>query len=121
MASKKENQMTRSTSQALYKYVPLRWIDFYFSQSRRSVTAFVERWSSLPLEDINKKRLLRRVNEAVESYRRQNGQMYANGEHTCTKDIGSTINEETYTVLTPRISEFDRAIAAVVSPKVFFL
>ena len=120
MASKKENQMTRSTSQALYKYVPLRWIDFYFSQSRRSVTAFVERWSSLPLEDINKKRLLRRVNEAVESYRRQNGQMYANGEHTCTKDIGSTINEETYTVLTPRISEFDRAIAAVVSPKVFF-
>ena len=120
MASKKENQMTRSTSQALYKYVPLRWIDFYFTQSRRSVTAFVERWSSLPLEDINKKRLLRRVNDAVESYKKQNGQMYADGECSCTKDIGSTINEETYTVLTPRVSEEDRAIVATVSPKVFF-
>lgn len=120
MANKKENQMFRSTSQALYKYVPLRWIDFYFSQSRRGITAFVERWSSLPLEDINKKRLLRRVGEAVESYRKQNGAMFAGGEYSCTKDIGSTISEETYTVLTPRVSEFDRAIAASVSPKVFF-
>ena len=120
MANKKENQMFRSTSQALYKYVPLRWIDFYFSQSRRGITAFVDRWSSLPLEDINKKRLLRRVSEAVDSYRNQNGALFAGGENTCLKNIGSTINEETYTVLTPRISEFDRAIAASVSPKVFF-
>lgn len=120
MANKKENQMFRSTSQALYKYVPLRWIDFYFSQSRRGITAYVDRWSSLPLEDINKKRLLRRVSEAVDSYRRQNGAMYVGGENSCVKDIGSTISEETYTVLTPRVSEFDRAIAASVSPKVFF-
>ena len=120
MANKKENQMFRSTSQALYKYVPLRWIDFYFSQSRRGITAYVERWSSLPLEDINKKRLLRRVSDAVESYRRQNSLMFAGGEKLCTKNIGSIINEETYTVLTPRVSEFDRAVAACVNPKVFF-
>ncbi len=120
MANKKENQMFRSTSQALYKYVPLRWIDFYFSQSRRGITAFVERWSSIPLEDINKKRLLRRVNEAVESYRLQNALLFSGGENSCTKNIGSVINEETYTVLTPRVSEFDRTIAASVSPKVFF-
>lgn len=120
MANKKENQMFRSTSQALYKYVPLRWIDFYFSQSRRGITAFVDRWSSLPLEDINKKRLLRRVSEAVDSYRSQNGALFVGGENACLKNVGSTINEETYTVLTPRVSEFDRAIAASVSPKVFF-
>lgn len=120
MANKKENQMFRSTSQALYKYVPLRWIDFYFSQSRRGITAFVDRWSSLPLEDINKKRLLRRVSEAVDSYRSQNGALFIGGENACLKNVGSTINEETYTVLTPRVSEFDRAIAASVSPKVFF-
>lgn len=120
MAKKKENQMFRSTSQALYKYVPLRWIDFYFSQSRRGITAFVDRWSSLPLEDINKKRLLRRVSEAVDSYRSQNGALFVGGENACLKNVGSTINEETYTVLTPRVSEFDRAIAASVSPKVFF-
>lgn len=120
MANKKENQMFRSTSQALYKYVPLRWIDFYFSQSRRGITAFVDRWSSLPLEDINKKRLLRRVSVAVDSYRSQNGALFIGGENACLKNVGSTINEETYTVLTPRVSEFDRAIAASVSPKVFF-
>lgn len=120
MANKKENQMFRSTSQALYKYVPLRWIDFYFSQSRRGITAFVDRWSSLPLEDINKKRLLRRVSEAVDSYRSQNGAVFVGGENACLKNVGSTISEETYTVLTPRVSEFDRAIAASVSPKVFF-
>lgn len=120
MANKKENQMFRSTSQALCKYVPLRWIDFYFSQSRRGITAFVDRWSSLPLEDINKKRLLRRVSEAVDSYRSQNGALFVGGENACLKNVGSTINEETYTVLTPRVSEFDRAIAASVSPKVFF-
>ena len=55
MAKLKENQVTRSTSQALYKYVPNRWIDFYFSSNRRGYTAFVKGWSSIPLEDINKK------------------------------------------------------------------
>lgn len=68
MAKLKENQVTRSTSQALYKYVPNRWIDFYFSSNRRGYTAFVKGWSSIPLEDINKKRLLRKVSNAVHSY-----------------------------------------------------
>ena len=71
MAKLKENQVTRSTSQALYKYVPNRWIDFYFSSNRRGYTAFVKGWSSIPLEDINKKRLLRKVSNAVHSYPRQ--------------------------------------------------
>ena len=120
MADLKENQMMRSTSQALYKYVPQRWIDFYFSSNRRGYTAFVDGWSSIPLEDVNKKRLLRKVSDAVKSYQRQCGNKYEGGETRCIKDFASDISPDTYTVLTPRISEKDRAIAGYISPSVFF-
>ena len=120
MADLKENQMMRSTSQALYKYVPKRWIDFYFSSNRRGYTAFVDGWSSIPLEDVNKKRLLRKVSDAVKSYQRQCGSRIESGETRCTKDFSNDISPDTYTVLTPRVSEKDRAIAGYISPSVFF-
>ena len=120
MADLKDNQMTRSTSQALYKYVPKRWIDFYFSSNRRGYTAFVDGWSSIPLEDVNKKRLLRKVSDAVKSYQRQCGNKIEGGESKCLKDFASEINPDTYTVLTPRVSEKDRAISGYISPSVFF-
>lgn len=120
MADLKENQMMRSTSQALYKYVPERWIDFYFSSNRRGYTAFVDRWTSMPLEDINKKRLLRKVDVAVKSYQKQGGTKFENGESRCLKNFASDISDETYSVLTPRVSETDRAIAGNISPSVFF-
>lgn len=120
MRDLKENQMTRSTSQALYKYVPKRWIDFYFSSNRRGYTAFVDGWSSIPLEDVNKKRLLRKVSDAVKSYQRQCGSKVECGESRCLKDFASEITPDTYTVLTPRVSEKDRAISGYISPSVFF-
>lgn len=120
MANLKENQMMRSTSQALYKYVPKRWIDFYFSSNRKGYTAFVDGWSSIPLEDINKKRLLRKVSEAVKSYQRQCSNTVEDGENRCLKDFASEITSDTYTVLTPRVSERDRAISGYISPSVFF-
>ena len=120
MAKLKENQVTRSTSQALYKYVPKRWIDFYFSSNRRGYTAFVKGWSSVPLEDINKKRLLRKVSDAVLSYQRQCGTIVEGGESRCLKDFASEITTDTYTVLTPRVSETDRAINGFISPSIFF-
>lgn len=120
MADLKENQMMRSTSQALYKYVPKRWIDFYFSSNRRGYTAFVDGWSSIPLEDVNKKRLLRKVSDAVKSYQRQCGSTLETGETKCIKEFASEISPDTYTVLTPRVSEKDRAIAGYISPSVFF-
>ena len=120
MAKLKENQVTRSTSQALYKYVPNRWIDFYFSSNRRGYTAFVKGWSSIPLEDINKKRLLRKVSNAVQSYQKQCGSIIEGGESRCTKGFASEISPDTYTVLTPRVSETDRAINGYISPSIFF-
>ena len=116
----KENQMGRSTSQALYKYVPNRWIDFYFSKSRKTYNAFVEGWTSIPLVDINKKRLLRKVSNAVSSYQRQCGAKIEGGESRCLRGFASEINPETYDVLTPRISENDRAIYSYISPSIFF-
>lgn len=120
MAKLKENQVTRSTSQALYKYVPNRWIDFYFSSNRRGYTAFVKGWSSIPLEDINKKRLLRKVSNAVHSYQKQCGSIIEGGESRSTKGFASEISPDTYTVLTPRVSETDRAINGYISPSIFF-
>ena len=120
MADLKENQMMRSTSQALYKYVPKRWIDFYFSSNRRGYTAFVDGWSSIPLEDVNKKRLLRKVSDAVKSYQKQCGSHIEGGETRCIRDFASDISPDTYTVLKPRISEKDRAISGYISPSVFF-
>lgn len=120
MAKLKENQMTRSTSQALYKYVPNRWIDFYFSSNKRGYTAFVKGWSSVPIEDINKKRLLRKVSNVVHSYQKQCGSIIEGGEARCTKDFANEISPDTYTVLTPRVSETDRAISGYISPSIFF-
>ena len=120
MANLKENQVTRSTSQALYKYVPKRWIDFYFSSNRRGYTAFVKGWSSVPLEEINKKRLLRKVSSAVQSYQKQCGAIIEDGEFRCSKGFASEISSDTYTVLTPRVSETDRAITGYISPSIFF-
>lgn len=120
MSELNENQMKRSTSQALYKYVPERWIDFYFSKTRKGYTAYVDRWSSMPLEDVNKKRLLRKVEKAVRSYQKQAESRFEGGSERCLKNFAKEINGDKYTVMTPRISETDRAIAGSISPKVFF-
>lgn len=120
MGKLNDNQMTRSTSQALYKYVPERWIDFYFSSTRRGCNVYVDRWSSVPLEDINKKRLLRKVENAVKSFQKQCGMKFDTGEANCLKNFSREINDTTYTVLTPRVSEVDRAISGRISPSIFF-
>lgn len=116
----KENQMRRSRSQALYKYVPERWIDFYISSKRQGFNVFVERWSSNISENINKKRLLRKVAAAVKSYQTQCALFINNREKIGIKNFADEINEKTYSVLEPRISESDRAISGSVSPRVFF-
>lgn len=120
MAEKKDNQMSRSTTQALYKYVPEKWIDFYLSQSRKGVTAYVTRWSSIPLESVNKKRLLRQVRNAVDNYKKMNESLYVNSANISVKNFGTIIDENTYSVLTPRANDYDRGIVSRISPKAFF-
>jgi hypothetical protein len=73
MNANRDNQMNRGLNQALYKYLPDSWIDFYFSQSRESYIAKVNYWNSRPLEGINKSRLLQAVSEEVELFKNSKG------------------------------------------------
>ena len=45
--------MRRGEQQAMYRYLPGRWIDFYIKSSRTSYAAYVRNWNSEPIEGVN--------------------------------------------------------------------
>ena len=110
----KKNQMTRGVNQALYKYLPGSWIDFFIKDTRENFTAYVERWNSIHLEKINKKRLLRIIDRDVKNFRFTHG-----GSVDSVVGCSENINEETYHVLTPKISDVERAVITQINPLVF--
>ena len=62
-------QMKRGVSQSLYKYLPESWIDFSVrGEERYNYIAHVTRWNSEKLDGINKRRLIRVVNQAIEAF-----------------------------------------------------
>ena len=96
----KENQMSRGKSQALYKYLPDSWIDFSVrGNGRKQYIAKVVRWNSDQLTNINKKRLLRIVEQRVQAYARQ--QKGEDGVYA-TSGFGADFSEKAYDVLTPK-------------------
>ncbi|MBF8435518.1 DUF1998 domain-containing protein [Halanaerobiaceae bacterium Z-7014] len=105
-------EMKRGLNQVLYKYLPDSWIDFYITEMRRSYTAKVQHWNSVPISDnkINKRRLLESVNRAIESYKSGRNKIIGFGEE---------INQETYEVLTPKKGK-NYGVEAKVSPLTFF-
>lgn len=107
-----EKVMRRGVQQALYKYLPGAWVDFSQSGGGASYAVHVDTWNSIPLNGINNKRLLRVINRHVQSYRIRNG-------NDSTVDFSSTINEENYDVLTPKVSDTISAIRTSVKPWVF--
>lgn len=61
--------MKRGVSQSLYKYLPESWIDFSVrGEERYNYIAHVTRWNSEKLDGINKRRLIRVVNQAIEAF-----------------------------------------------------
>jgi hypothetical protein len=113
MASDK-NSMSRGVHQALYKYLPGSWVDFTQSGGGLSYAVHVDRWNSVHLTNINNKRLLRIVNQRVNEFK--NG---SNDGASSVVNFSSVINEENYYVLTPKVSEQERAIVTSVNPWVF--
>lgn len=100
--------MRRGVQQSLYKYLPGSWIDFSSKEDdgRENYIAHVDFWNSVRLEGINHRRLLRIIDRTVKSFGRTSG-------------FPTDINESTCQVLTPKISEQDRAIVASISPLTF--
>ena len=53
--------MRRGEQQAMYRYLPGCWIDFYIKSSRTSYAAYVRNWNSEPIEGVNTSRIKREV------------------------------------------------------------
>lgn len=111
-----QNQMNRGVNQALYRYLPGRWIDFFRKESRENFSAYVTNWNGTALQGINNKRLLRVVSQAVRTFQREHQEIYGVDPLV---GFGSNIDETTYQVLTPKVSDKIMAVAATVSPLVF--
>lgn len=106
----RDNEMQRGLNQALYKYLPDSWIDFYIKKTRTAYTAKVRNWNSGELQGINKKRLIEQVKLLVDSFKANGGNAF---------NFGSEINEELYDVLTLR-GGINADIIAEVNPLTFF-
>ncbi len=112
MANK--NQMPRGVQQALYKYLPGSWVDFTQSGGGVTYAVHVDNWNSIQLTGINNKRLLRVVNQRVKEFI-----SCSEDGRNAVVDFSDTISEETYDVLTPKVSESIAAIHTSVKPWVF--
>ncbi len=110
--------MSRGKSQSLYKYLPDSWIDFSVrGKYRKNYIAHVERWNSEQLTNINKKRLIRLVNQAVQSFA---SQAKPGGTVEPTSGFGAELTPDTCDVLTPKAGGEERGIVAQISPLTFY-
>ena len=111
-------QMKRGVSQSLYKYLPESWIDFSVrGEERYNYIAYVTRWNSEKLDGINKRRLIRVVNQAIEAFGTAAGEgaIISN-----TAGYGNGLTLENCTVLNPKHDSDERGIVAEISPLTFY-
>ncbi|WP_143403004.1 DUF1998 domain-containing protein [Gemmiger sp. An120] len=109
-----EKKMRRGVQQALYKYLPGSWVDYTQSGGGVTYAVHVDYWNSIQLAGINNKRLLRVVNQRVHEFIEHSSE----GE-AAVVDFAPTIDEESYEVLTPKVSDTIAAIHTSVKPWVF--
>ena len=111
--------MKRGKNQSLYKYLPETWIDFSVrGKERKQYIAKVERWNGVKLENVNTQRLIRTVNDAVQSFASQSA-----GSNPAVPPVlgfGAELTKFNCDVLTPRVSEEERTIVARISPLTFY-
>ena len=103
-----DKKMQRSVSQAMYRYLPQRWVDFYIKSSRDSYSAYVTNWNSEKLEDANTDRIIREVWHRLD------------GLHGLTDGFAPTGDASAWSVLTPKSGDKNSSIFTEVSPLLFF-
>lgn len=109
-----DKKMRRGVQQALYKYLPGSWVDYTQSGGGVTYAVHVDYWNSIQLTDINNKRLLRIVNQRVHEF-----MQHSNEGEASVVDFSPVIDEESYDVLTPKVSDKIGAIKTSVKPWVF--
>lgn len=92
--------MSRSVNQAIYKYLPGSWGDFYDSDSRIAYTMQISRWNSDKLEGVNKKRILNEVKNEIKQFVNRGGKILGFG--SLAQDSFSL---DEYNILTPKCSD----------------
>lgn len=109
---KKDNDhvMHRSVVQAMYRYLPGRWVDFYIKGSRQNYSAYVTNWNSEKLEKANIDRIKRavwmRLAEVQDEFR---------------KGFAPLNEPSSWAVMTPKTAEDqNNAVITNVSPLFFF-
>lgn len=111
-------QMKRGVSQSLYKYLPESWIDFSVrGEERYNYIAHVTRWNSEKLDGINKRRLIRVVNQAIEAFGTAAGE---GATISNTAGYGNGLTLENCTVLNPKHDSDERGVVAEISPLTFY-
>lgn len=114
-----DRQMRRGRGQALYKYLPDSWIDFSVrGNDRKQYIAKVDHWNSEKLVGINTKRLIRVVNDAVQTFARQG--VNSNPAVPAITGFGAALSADNCDILTPKASEEERGIVAKISPLTFY-
>lgn len=110
--------MKRGVSQSLYKYLPESWIDFSVrGEERYNYIAHVSRWNSEKLDNINKRRLIRVVNQAIEAF----GLATSDDKPiNNTTGYGAGLSIDNCNVLNPKHDSEERGIVAEISPLTFF-
>ena len=109
-----DKKIRRGVQQALYKYLPGSWVDYTQSGGGVTYAVHVDNWNSIQLSNINNKRLLRIVNQRVHEFI-----AHSNEGEASVIDFSPTIDESTYEVLTPKVSNTIAAIQTSVKPWVF--
>lgn len=110
--SLRDNEMNRSITQSLYKYLPEAWIDFYIKKTRTMYTARVRGWNSELLTDINHSRLIEKVKSNISYFEGNGGKLDGFGDL-------DYISVENYEVRTPKAG-VNPDIFAEVNPLTFY-
>ncbi len=112
------NEIKRGVSQALYKYLPESWIDFPVrGEERYNYIAHVNRWNSEKVDGVNKRRLIRVVNQAVQAFGSA-GDTDTPIENT--SGFGTGLTPENSDILIPKHNAEERGIVAEISPLTFY-
>lgn len=107
----KDNEMKRSVTQSLYKYLPEAWGDFYTKKTREMYTARIKSWNSDLLTDINSDRLIEKIKQNLIAFQLSGGVLDGFGE---LDNIGT----HSYEIRTPKLS-VNPDIFAEVNPLLF--
>lgn len=103
-----DRKMGRSVQQAMYRYLPGRWVNFYIKSTRDGFSAFVQNWNSVPLEGANTNRIKREVWHRLEAL------------GNSIKKFAPLWEDNAWSVLTPKTSDKNSAVFTEISPLLFF-